>query len=87
MKNKDYPSQTFSEEVFKEFALKEKEMAIMKAETEYYKVALEELVETVDDALFLDYEEAQAWEDLYRGVLRAREVLDGVGLVNESGAV
>ena len=56
MKNKDYPGQTFSEEVFKEFALREKEMAIMKAETEYYKVALEELTETVDGALFLDDE-------------------------------
>ncbi len=87
MKNKDCPVQTFSKEVFKEFALREKEMAITKAETAYYKAALEELTETVDDALLLDDELAQAWEDLYQGVRKAREVLDGVRVENESDAV
>lgn len=45
--------------------------------------ALSELTETVDSALLLDDELAQAWDDLYQGVIRARKVLDGVGIENE----
>lgn len=39
------------------------------------KAALSELTETVDDALLLDEELAQAWGDLAKGVDKARKVL------------
>lgn len=49
---------------------------LLTAENSNLRTTLLELTETVDDALLLDDELAHAWEDLWKGVVKARKALD-----------
>ena len=62
------------------------ELAMKKAEAAYLRAAFEEFVDKVDNALLLDEQLADAWDDLCTGVVKARRVLDGDRVKNKSGA-
>jgi hypothetical protein len=56
-------------------------VSMVMAENFELRSALHDFVERVDSALLLDEELADAWTDLCDGVVKARKVLDGVGMV------